>query len=497
MDRRSFFLSLPALAASAASAPLPNVVFFLADDFGYGDAGFLNANSKIPTPNLDLLAKQGRHFIDAHDPTAVCSPTRYAILTGRYCWRTRLSKGVLVQWGKPLIERGRLTVPEMMKSHGYTTAAFGKWHLGFDWATTDGRAPEFVDGKCNVDFTKPAANGPVTVGFDYFFGMDAPNYPPYTYIENDRLQALPTAVFAGGGMNQGPNPAFGAIDSRPGPMAPGWKQEDVLPELTRRAAKYIEQPRKQPFFLYFACTGPHTPIVPSKEFQGKTAVGAYGDWVNQVDYTLGELMKALDRAGLSDNTLVIFTSDNGPEHLAYERIQKYGHYSMGELRGVKRDSWEGGHRVPWVARWPGKIPAGSMSTEVICQSDLIATLAGAIGHTLPTEAGEDSYNILPALLGEKLARPIREATVHHSGSGFFAIRQGPWVFIDHATGDDNKEPGWFQKERRYEPHKYPGELYDLRTDLQERVNLYAERPEIVSTLKALLERYKREGRSRP
>jgi arylsulfatase A len=501
MLSRRHLLTLPAAApALAAAPPQPNIVFFLADDFGYGDAGFLNANSKIPTPNLDRLASQGVRFLDAHDPTAVCTPTRYGILTGRYCWRSRLKRGVLLQWDKPLIEADRLTVPAMLKTHGYSTAAFGKWHLGFEWATIDGQPPKFANGRCNVDFDKPVTGGPITRGFDSFFGMDAPNYPPYCYIENDRLTGKPTAIFPGGTMQPPDNPAFGPIDSRPGPALPGWKQEDVLPELTTRTVRYIEEHARQqrnPFFLYFACTGPHTPIVPAKEFQGKTKVGPYGDWVHQVDWTLGRILDALERTKLARNTLVIFTSDNGPERFAYERVRQFGHYSMGEWRGVKRDGWEGGHRVPYVARWPGKIKAGSSSNEVICQTDLMATLAAVAGHKLPANSGEDSYNILPALLGHKLGKPIREATVHHTGNGHFAIRQGPWVFIDDTTGDNHKEPDWFQQERGYQPHRFPGELYDLRTDRQERQNLYGERPDIVRALKALLEKYKREGRSAP
>ncbi len=501
MLNRRQFLAVSALAAPLAAAEQkPNIVYFLADDFGFGDAGFQNPKSKIPTPNLDRLASQGVHFTDAHDPTAVCTPTRYGILTGRYCWRSSLKKGVLVQWDNALIEKGRLTVPAMLKQHGYTTAAFGKWHLGFAWPTLDGQPPKFVQGKTNVDFDKPVGEGPIKRGFDYYFGMDLPNYPPYAYIENDRVQGKPTAVFAGGNMQQGPNPVFGPIDSRPGPMIPGWKQEDVLPEITRRSVKYIEErgaKPKEPFFLYFASTGPHTPVVPAKEFQGKTQVGPYGDWVHQVDYSLGQLLDALDRAKLTSNTLVIFTSDNGPEIHAYERVQKFGHYSMGELRGVKRDAWEGGHRVPWVARWPGKIKPGSSSDEVICQTDLMATLAGMLGHKLPNDAAEDSYNILPAILGKKSKKPIREATVHHSANGNFAIRQGQWVFIDAKTGDNNKEPEWFKKERNYSAHEQPGELYDLSADSQERKNLYAEKPEVVSRMKALLEKYKSEGRSVP
>ena len=501
MNRRQF-VSLPLAVTAlqgAENGSRPNIVFFLADDFGFGDAGFQNPKSKIPTPNLDRLSTQGVHFTDAHDPTAVCTPTRYGILTGRYCWRSRLKKSVLVQWQAPLIEPDRLTVPAMLKTHGYSTAAFGKWHLGIQWPTNDGQPGYWKDGSSNVDYTKPIAGGPTTRGFDYFFGMDAPNYPPYVYIENDRMLGNPTAVFEGGGMTQGPNKAFGPIDSRQGPAMPGWKQEDVLPELAARASRYIEErgKEKNPFFLYFACTGPHTPIVPAKDFQGKTSVGPYGDWVNQVDATLGQLLAALDRSGQAQNTLVIFTSDNGPEKFAYDRIREFGHYSMGDWRGLKRDVWEGGHRVPWVARWPGKIRPGSSSNEVICQTDLMATLSAIVGHHLPADAGEDSYDISPALLGRKLKRPIREATVHHSNNGKFAIRQANWILIDAPSGDDNEEPEWFRKERGYSPHTQPGELYDLRTDPQERRNLYSERPEIVSRLKALLEKYKRDGRSTP
>jgi arylsulfatase A-like enzyme len=501
ISRRDLLLQSSALAfgASQRRERLPNIVFFLADDFGYGDAGFLNPQSRIPTPNLDRLAKQGMHFTDAHDPSAVCTPTRYGILTGRYCWRTRLKANVLGQWAPPLIEESRLTVPSMLRSRGYTTAAFGKWHLGFDWPTADGKPASFVNDQSNVDYDKPLGGGPVSRGFDYFFGMDCPNYGPYCYIENDRFQGKPSEVFAGGDMNQGPNPVFGPIDSRRGPAMAGWKQEDVLPELTRRAAAYIEQQRgkEKPFFLYFASTGPHTPVVPSKEFQGKTQVGPYGDFVHQVDHSLGQLLAALDRAKLADNTLVIFTSDNGPEIHAYERAQRFRHYSMGSWRGVKRDSWEGGHRVPYVARWPGRIKAGSSSSEVICQTDLMSTLAALTGYRLPAEdAAEDSYNILPVLLGEKLREPVRPATVLHSARGYFALRQGPWVFIDYKTGDNNTEPEWLQKERGYEAHTQPGELYHLGRDPGQKRNVYAENPEVVAQMKALLEKYKQEGRSR-
>ena len=482
-------------ASNAPAGRKPNIVYILADDMGYGDLGCQNPKSKIPTPNLDLLAAQGVRFSDAHDPTAVCTPTRYGILTGRYCWRSRLKKGVLGLWGQTLIEPDRLTVPALLRQHGYATACIGKWHLGWNWPTKDGGPPRSgPDRLSNVDFTKPIADGPTTRGFDTYFGTDVPNYPPYCFIENDRTVGIPSAPST---------PVFNI----PGPMLPEWKWVDIMPELTRRAVKYVEDAAKalpaRPFFLYFPLTAPHFPIVPTPEFQGKSGAGLYGDFVAQVDWTVGQVLEALERAGLASDTLVVFTSDNGPEVArevgvgAYERIQKYGHASMGDLRGVKRDAWEGGHRVPFLARWPGRIKPGTVSGEIVCHTDLMATLAGLLGIRLPDDAGEDSYNILPALLGEKLEKPIREATVHHSCNGKFAIRQGDWVFIDAPTGDDNKEPDWLKEERGYKSHNFPGELYDLAQDPSERRNLYGERPEIVQRLKALLEKYKAEGRSAP
>jgi arylsulfatase A len=503
MNRRAFLQWAAAagtLAEGRAAYGQPNIVYILADDLGYGDVGYLNPQSKIPTPNIDRLAAQGVRFTDAHDPTAVCTPTRYGILTGRYCWRSRLQRGVLPPWGETLIEPGRLTVPALLKTHGYSTAAIGKWHLGWRWPTIDGQPPAFKDGKCNVDFSKAIADGPTTRGFDYYFGTDVPNYPPYCFIENRRTIGVPTDILPLKKLLSEKGTGFGPLDCRPGPMLPGWELVKILPALADKAVQYIEGQAKKsprtPFFLYFPLTGPHTPIVPAPRFQGNSKAGPYGDWVFQIDWTVGQVLDALDRSGLAKDTLVVFTSDNGPENFAYARAREYRHYSMGNLRGVKRDVWEGGHRVPFLARWPGRIRAGTASNEIICQTDLMATLAAMLGTKLPENAGEDSYNILPALLGEKLANPIREATVMHSAKGNFAIRQGSWVLIDHPTGDDNKEPEWFKEERHYESHNFPGELYDLREDLPERKNLYGEHPEIVQKLKALLEKYKREGRSR-
>jgi len=506
LNRRDFIKAagavvsaLPSLArdasAETASPQTPNIVYILADDLGYGDVRCLNPDGKIPTPNIDRLASQGMLFTDAHSGSAVCTPTRYGLLTGRYCWRSRLQRGVLEPWGETLIDPDRLTVAALLKQNGYATACIGKWHLGWKWPTKDGKAPASgADRLSNVDFSKPILEGPTSRGFDYYFGTDVPNYPPYCYIENDRTVGIPSV----------PNrPQF----NRPGPMLPGWEWVNIMPDLTRRAVKYIEDAAKasprRPFFLYFPLTAPHYPVVPAPQFKGKSEAGEYGDYVVQVDWTVGQVMDVLERSGVAGDTLLVFTSDNGPEITgevrpgAYDRIQLYQHYSMGPLRGAKRDAWEGGHRVPFIARWPGRIQPGHSSSETICHVDLMATVAAMLGVRLPENAGEDSYNILPALLGEKLDGPIREATVHHSAKGHFAIRKGNWVLIDWKTGDDNKEPDWFRKERGYEPHNQPCELYDLRQDMAERRNLCAEQPQKAAELRELLEKYKRDGRSTP
>lgn len=463
----------------------PNIVFILADDMGYGDMGCNNPESKIPTPHLDRLASQGMRFTDAHAPSSVCTPSRYAVLTGHYCWRSRLKDGIVWPWDGALIEPDRLTVAGLLRQQGYRTACIGKWHLGWDWTLKDGSAPndhiEYgVHGDPGrvpmgerIDYGQPAKGGPVDCGFESYFGDDVPNFPPYTWFENDRVVEAPSV----------PKPE--GIFGNPGLMVPDWSLEAVMPTLTRRAVDYIEGAGDEPFFLYFPLTAPHTPIVPTEDFRGMSQAGEYGDYVCEVDWCIGQVMAALERRGIAEETLLVFTSDNGPERFAWDCIREYGHYSMGPLRGIKRDVWEGGHRVPYIARWPGVVNAGSVCGHITMLGDLMATCADIAGAELPVDVGEDSVSILP-LLRSEAPEGVRDFVVHHSMRGRFAIRRGDWVFIDDATGADMPEPEWFAAERGYRAHAYPGELYDLGDDLTERQNRYGQRPEIVDELKALL-----------
>ena len=484
----------------------PNIIYILADDMGYGDMGCNNPDSKIPTPNLDRLAEQGMRFTDAHAGSSVCTPSRYSILTGRYAWRSRLKQGIVWEWDGALIEPGRPTVASLLRDQGYQTACIGKWHLGWDWSTFDGRHPNdtlsfgaFGDseghkrcdfGLKDIDFSKRIAGGPVDHGFDSYFGVDVPNFPPYAWFEDDHLVDLPT--------EEKPPAMYG----NSGKACSNWKLEEMIPEFTRRAVQFINEQgvaqqtsRSSPYFLYFALTSPHSPIVPNKEFRGKSGIGSYGDFVCEVDWVVGQVMDALNRTGMRDNTLLIFTSDNGPEDRTpddegvYERARQRRHYSMGPLRGIKRDTWEGGHRVPFVASWPAVIPPGSCCNQLIGLGDLMATCAELNGVELPEGVGEDSISMLPLLRGH-VDKPVREIAIHHSCSGRFAIRKGDWVFIDAPSGDDNKEPDWFKAERGYTTHDGSGELFNLRKDIVERTNLYAEHPEVVRELSQLLEQTK-------
>ncbi|MEN8193379.1 MAG: sulfatase-like hydrolase/transferase [Bacteroidota bacterium] len=470
----------------------PNIIYILADDLGYGDVSCLNPNSKIPTPNIDKLASEGITFTDAHSGSAVCTPTRYGILTGRYAWRSRLQAGVLWIWNPPLIEENRLTVPAYLKDRGYHTACIGKWHLGWNWQDKKGKPVENAGAELGwkIDFNRQIENGPTKKGFDYYFGTDVPNFPPYCFIENDRTIGIPNI--------EKPDSIYG----RPGVMLEGWDLRQILPELEKKAVQYIHNRAKDdnPFFLYFPLTAPHTPIAPAKEFQGKSNAGAYGDFVNQVDAVVGRIMEALEQEGIADNTLLIFTSDNGSPGRdgtdmagPINSVNKYDHYPSYIYRGIKADIWEGGHHVPFIARWPKKIKAGSKSNEVICLTDFFSTTAAIFNDKLPDNAAEDSYNILPALTGENYDKPIREATVHHSSTGMFSIRQGKWK-LEICPGSG----GWtLSPEKAMQSGKPMIQLYDLSNDIKEQHNLLNRYPDVVYRLTTLLEQYVERGRSTP
>lgn len=465
-------------AETEAPARPPNIVLILSDDLGYGDLGSYNPDSKIPTPHMDQLAAEGLLATQAHAPAAVCTPTRYGLLTGRYAWRTALKKSVLLGYSPSLIDTSRLTLPALLREAGYATAGVGKWHLG-------------LGDRERTDYAEPLRPGPASVGFDYFYGIPSSlDFPPYLYFENDRATALPTD------RTEDTMPCCVGAFWRGGAMAPGFRHADVLPTITEKAVSYIERRGEespgQPFFLYVAFASPHTPWLPSEEYRGRSGAGEYGDFTTQTDAGVGLIMQALDRAGFRDNTLVIATSDNGAYWTPRE-IAQYGHRANHDLRGMKADIYEGGHRVPFVARWPGKIAAGSTSDEIISLVDVMATVAAITGTDLPEHAAEDSYNLLPVLLGETRDEPVREATVLHSTHGMFAIRQGPWKFIEGLGSGGFTEPV-FQDPL---PGEAPGQLYNLATDPGETTNLYEEHPDVVERLSGLLDRYRQQGHSRP
>lgn len=463
------------LGTSAASAQeawqprKPNVVFILCDDLGIGDVQALNpTRGKIPTPNMDKLVSQGMSFHDAHSTSAVCSPSRYSILTGRYNWRSHLQKGVLQGSSAPLIEKGRMTVAELLRSEGYSTQMFGKWHLGLTFG-----ADKFKD---------PIVDGPLQHGFDHYFGISASlDMPPFAFIDDNRFPEEPTATKKW---------------VREGPAAPSFEAEDVLPKLSEHAVSYLKSQAgaAKPFFLYLALTSPHTPILPTKQWQGKSGIGSYGDFVMETDWVVGEVTKALDEAKLSDSTLLVFTSDNGCSPAAKtEELERKGHFASAEYRGYKADIWEGGHHIPFIVRWPGVVAPGSRSDVTACQVDFIATCADVTGAKLPDNAAEDSVSLLPVLRGTQQG-PLREAYVHHSIDGNFAVRQGKWK-LELCAGSG----GWgAPREPAAHQQGLPKvQLYDLESDVAEKNNVYAEHPDVVEKLTALLQKYIDEGRTTP
>jgi arylsulfatase A len=485
-----------AFAATSGAGDKPNIIFILCDDLGYGDVKCLNPEGKIATPGFDRLAKEGMIFTDAHSGSSVCTPTRYGVMTGRYAWRTKLQSGVLGGLSPRLIEQGRLTVPSMLKAQGYSTHCVGKWHLGMDW-NRKGEVEELNIEKAeqvnNVDYTKPITNGPTSVGFDTYYGISASlDMVPYCFIENDHVVANPTETMKLVMNGSGGKMSF----TREGPGSPGFRGEDVLPTFTREAKNVIEAKAKQgaPFFLYLPLNSPHTPILPSEKWQGKSGISLYADFVMETDDALGQIMKATEDAGIARDTLIIVTSDNGCSPSAdYPKLLAAGHNPSYNLRGHKADIFDGGHRVPFIARWPAKVKGGQTSAQLVCLTDFMATAADALGVKLPENAAEDSFSFMPALLGES-GKPVRQSAIHHSINGSFALREGDWKLelCAGSGGWSDPRPG------------SPGEkglpdtqLYNLKTDIAEKDNVQGANPEIVTKMTAELEKIVSDGRSTP
>jgi len=488
-----FAVLLFLITGSASSATdRPNIIFILADDQGYGDVSALNPESKIPTPHIDRIAHEGMIFTDAHSSSSVCTPTRYSILTGRYHWRTHLQRGVLGGFSRALIDADRLTLPALLSRHGYHTSCVGKWHLGFDWQLQDGTPADDqgdfsggFKGGWNVDYTAPIQHGPVDRGFDHFFGISASlDMPPYVYLHDRIATEVPTV-----------EKAF----HRKGPAAAGFEAVDVLPRITEETVGIISDraglaKAGVPFFIYFPLNAPHTPIVPTPEWEGKSGINAYADFTMQVDHSVGQVLDALDQHGLAEDTLVIFTTDNGCSPAAnIAELQAAGHEPSHIYRGHKADIFEGGHRIPFLVRWPKRIEAGTRSDQLIGQFDFFATCAELLGAEVPPDAGEDSVSFLPTLLGED-GGTVRPSLISQSIGGQFSIRRGPWKLnlCPGSGGWSSPRPG------RVDLSEYPPmQLYDLSKDPGETRNLFEQRPEIAAEMEALLAQHIENGRSTP
>lgn len=496
----------------------PNVLLIYADDLGYGDVGCYNSESKVPTPHMDRLAADGIRFTDAHSPSTVCTPSRYSVMTGRMAFRLNYPGVFTGVQGPCLISDERLTLPEMLKERDYETALFGKWHIGMTFRNEKGQPVyELQDeivaehGRLDsgtklveiVDFTKKIEGGPLDHGFDHFFGTACCPTTDwlYSYIDGDFIPNPPSALLdrAKEGLPTHPY----SRDNRLGYKSDDFDLQEVDMVFLEKSRAFLRDHAsrnpKKPFFLFHSAQAVHLPSFPGKDFRVKTNAGPHGDFIFQFDHIVGALLETLDELGLSENTLVIVTSDNGPEVPTSIAMRgDHNHNGSGPWRGMKRDQWEGGHRVPFIARWPGKIEAGSESEQTICQTDIMATCAAIVGYELPNESAEDSFDLLPALLGQDRGKPIRPYTLHQTNRLALAIRKGPWKYLDHQGSGGNS----YEQERLLSfalpdsAPDAPGQLYNLDTDPGERNNLYFERPELVKELKALLEEAKKSGRSR-
>ncbi|NBV20669.1 MAG: arylsulfatase [Proteobacteria bacterium] len=497
----------------AATPERPNILVILADDLGYGDVQCNNPQrGKIPTPNIDKLAAQGMRFTDGHSSSGVCSPSRYTLLTGRYHWRTRLQSGIVSAFGEPLISPDRMTIGTLAKQQGYRTACIGKWHLGMDWPMTKeqrallspARQPDDEVSQASKKakkaaaaaavateqqlavwrdvFSKPIAGGPTTRGFDLYFGTSVPNWPPFCFIENDHTVGIPTEFLPAQLM--GNNQA-----SQQGPAVKDWKLEGILPALGDRTIQFIKESaqKKEPFLVYLPLTSPHTPLAVNPQWKDKSHLNLFADFVMETDAVVGRVLDALEKSGAADNTLVIFTADNGcAPYIGVQELEQMGHYPSGPLRGYKADAWEGGHRVPFIVRWPGVVKPGTVCGQLVYQADFLRTFADVFAVKLPDTAGEDSFSLMPLLKGGD--KPIRENAVSASIGGTPAVRSGSWKYIP-APGSGGWGKGGDQSQ--------PVQLYNLADDLGETKNLAAAMPEKVAEMRVQLEKLITDGRSTP
>lgn len=485
-------------SANKNRIPPPNIIFILCDDLGYGDVHCLNPKrGKIPTPRMDGFTQEGMFFTEAHASASVCSPSRYSLLTGRYNWRSSRPFGIVPKWGDPLIGENRLTVPELLKQNGYVTACIGKWHLGWDWSPAirdDEKASTDAKGKTkDIEvssvrkelwqkvFSKPIPGGPTTRGFDYYFGTDVPNWPPYCFIENDKTLGVPTEYLPDEFLKP-------KLAGQQGPAIPNWKLEAILPAITAKACEYIEREAKKtsPYFLYLSLTSPHTPIVPNEEWKGKSGVGDYGDFVMETDAMIGRVLDQVDASGDASNTLIFISSDNGCAPHVIPELNAKGHFSSADRRGSKFDLWDGGHREPLLARWPSVIKPGTSSGQMVCLTDFMATCADILQVKLPDDAGEDSCSLLGILKGND--EPVRKSLV--SAAKSLSIREGRWKLLMGPGSTDLKKDGEGLDSSK-------SQLYDISRDVGEKKNLAAKHPEVVLALKNKLEKLIADGRSTP
>lgn len=481
MKKELILFVLICLTISTKSvAQKPNIVYILADDLGIGDVSVYNTEGKIPTPNIDQLAKNGVRFTDAHTTSAVCTPTRYGIMTGRYNWRTSLKKGVLHGYDTPLIDPKRETVASFLRKQGYKTGMVGKWHLGWTWGNIEA-------GEKKVDFSKQVKNSPNTNGFDYSFCIPASlDMPPYAYVENGFCTAIPKDTCVG---------RKGIELFRAGIIAPDFQPEEVLGKFTEKALNFINQNAKKekPFFLYLPLAAPHTPILPIGSFVGKSNISPYADFVLMVDNVVKQVTETLKKNGVYDNTIIVFASDNGFANPADLKAQlSKGHNPSMMYRGVKTDIFEGGHHVPFIVSWKKVIKTPKVSSQLLCTTDFFQTLSELNKTKLPDNVAEDSFSFLSEITGKKSEYVVRKSIIHHSSDGFFAIRKGKWKLIMCSHSGGNSKPKETSEEAKTLP---PIQLYDLSTDIGETQNVYAKHPEIVKELTDLLTKQIKDGRS--